>query len=322
VFRTVLNPGFYHGEGKREPFFEGWYFKLVDAPESCRYAVIPGVFIGKDSHAFIQVLDGNLARSRYFRFDFDSFTASQDPFEVSIGNNRFSETGIALDIDEPEGALSGHVRFSGLNPWPVSVGSPGAMGWYAWIPFMQCYHGVLSLDHDLAGGLTIDGESFDFAGGRGYIEKDWGRAFPKGYVWLQSNHFATPGSSVTCSVAVIPWMGRAFRGYIIGLWHGGRLYRFATHTGARIEQLDIGETSLGIRVRNRTHRLHIHAQRAQGGLLHEPTGASMLQRVEETMLATVAVTLSDLDGQVLFEEEGRNAGLEVQGSLDTLMALK
>ena len=23
------------------------------------------------------------------------------------------------------------------------------MGWYAWVPFMECYHGVLSLDHTI-----------------------------------------------------------------------------------------------------------------------------------------------------------------------------
>jgi hypothetical protein len=32
----------YHGHGKRPPFFEGWYYKLVSADETQRYAVIPG----------------------------------------------------------------------------------------------------------------------------------------------------------------------------------------------------------------------------------------------------------------------------------------
>jgi hypothetical protein len=322
VFRTILNPGHFHGLGKQPPFFEGWYFKLVDKNEGFRYAVIPGVFIGEDPHAFIQVLDGNRARSRYFRFDFESFKASDNAFEISIGNNRFSETGLVLDIAEPEGVLSGEVGFDGLNPWPVSLASPGAMGWYAWLPFMQCYHGVLSLDHGLRGGLDIDGRTIDFTGGRGYIEKDWGKAFPQGYVWFQSNHFAARGTSVFGSIAVIPWLGRAFRGFIIGLWHDGKLFRFATHTGARLEHLEIGDETLEISVRSRRHRLRIVARRAQGGLLHEPTGASMLQRVEETMLATVAVTLSEIDGDVLLEQEGRNAGLEVQGNLDMLLALR
>ena len=31
--RAVWQPAMYHGHGKRKDFFEGWYFKFVDAPE-------------------------------------------------------------------------------------------------------------------------------------------------------------------------------------------------------------------------------------------------------------------------------------------------
>ena len=36
-------------------------------------------------------------------------------------------------------------------------------------------------------------------GGRGYIEKDWGQAFPRAWIWTQSNHFGAdaPGTSLT-----------------------------------------------------------------------------------------------------------------------------
>jgi len=36
--RTLWKPALYHGDGARPPFFEGWYFKLVDATEAHRYA--------------------------------------------------------------------------------------------------------------------------------------------------------------------------------------------------------------------------------------------------------------------------------------------
>ncbi len=106
------------------------------------------------------------------------------------------------------------------------------MGPYSFAPFMECYHGVLSFDHDMNGTLIMNGESVNFDGGRGYIEKDWGRAFPRAWVWGQSNHFDHPGTSITISVATIPWLRTSFRGFIIGLWHDRKLYRFATYTGA------------------------------------------------------------------------------------------
>lgn len=60
----------------------------------------------------------------------------------------------------------------------MTVRSPGIMGWYAWVPTMECYHGVVSLDHAISGKLMIEDQAHDFNGGRGYIEKDWGKSFP------------------------------------------------------------------------------------------------------------------------------------------------
>jgi len=144
------------------------------------------------------------------------------------------------------------------------------MGWYAWMPFMECYHGVVSLDHGIEGRLTVNGQTIDFGGGRGYTEKDWGQAFPQAWIWYQTNHFDQPGISLTSSVAIIPWIGRSFPGFITGLWHGGVLYRFATYTGASIERLEITDRQACLTVRNKHHRLEMVATRAEGGLLHAP----------------------------------------------------
>ena len=70
--RSALHPAAYHGHGKKPPFFEGWYYKIVDATEEQRFAIIPGVFLSDDPdrhHAFVQVLDCLLAWSdaRYER---------------------------------------------------------------------------------------------------------------------------------------------------------------------------------------------------------------------------------------------------------------
>ena len=113
------------------------------------------------------------------------------------------------------------------------------MGWYAWVPKMECYHGVLGFDHQITGSLEFNGTELDFTNGRGYIEKDWGVAFPEGYVWMQSNHFNRPRVCLTASIAMIPWLGSAFRGFIVGLWIDRQLYRFATYTGAKTDLIEI-----------------------------------------------------------------------------------
>ena len=73
--------------------------------------------------------------------------------------------------------------------------SPNSMGFFAYFPFMQCYHEIVSMSHSLNGSLNFS-EAIDFSGGEGYIEKDWGTSFPKEYVWIQSNNFEKSDASI------------------------------------------------------------------------------------------------------------------------------
>lgn len=315
--RNTLHPARYHGRlrGQRPPFFEGWYFKIVDATEQHRYSFIPGIFWSGRPHAFIQVLDGMAGTAYYHEYPIDMFWAAEDRFDVHLGGSRFNHNGVTLLIDRPDQQINGSIQFGGVTPWPVTLTSPGIMGWYAWVPFMECYHGVVSLDHAVYGSLTIDGREIDFTGGRGYIEKDWGRAFPEAWIWFQSNHFGQKGISLTGSIAIIPWTRTAFPGFIIGLWLDEQLYRFATYTGAKIERLLVTDRTIDWVVVDKRYRLEMFVTQgaeSEFGLLKGPDTFEMGKRVAETLSATVRATLTERrGGRVLFEGTGRYAGLEV-----------
>jgi hypothetical protein len=325
--KTTMNPAAYHGHGKKPPFFEGWYYKIVDAKECRRYAVIPGVFKSVDPgkhHAFVQVLDGTTGFSTYHHYPAEEFWAAEGMLDLRIGPNRFAEDSISLEIESPERTVHGELSFRSLTPWPVRLTAPGTMGWYAWVPFMECYHGVVSLDHRIEGQLKIDGERIDFTGGRGYTEKDWGQAFPSAWIWFQSNHFEQPGTSLTASMAHIPWVGSSFPGFIIGLWHDGQLYRFATYTGADTSRLEIDDEAVLWTVQDRQNRLEMRATRPEGGLLQAPTPEDMGRRIVETLSAEVGVRLSAaVDGswREVFAGSGKHGGLEAVGDLDRLRAM-
>jgi tocopherol cyclase len=323
-FQKVFHPEWYHGHGKQPPFFEGWYFKLIDAAEKYRYAVIPGIFLSHDRekhHAFVQVLDGQTGASSYFTYPPEQFVAAEDDFDVRVGPNHFRADCISLNLEGDELALKGELNFSNLSPWPVTMNAPGIMGWYGWVPIMECYHGVVSLDHTINGSLILDGNTLDYEGGRGYIEKDWGQSFPSAWVWMQSNHFGYPGTCLTASVAVIPMMGRKFPGHIIGVWHDKTLYKFAKYTGAIIEKLAVTDEHVTWVVSDNRYRLEIFATRSGGGLLHAPSRTEMHKRVMETLQSKVEIRLSHLTGAnaEIFHGTGRNAGLEVQGDLSMLL---
>jgi len=318
--QSIHNPGMYHGLNKKPPFFEGWYYKLVSADESQKIAIIPGVILGKEGHAFIQILDSAQSSTHYFSFPLGDFTSDSSQYDIHIGQNHFNLNRLSVNVQRSEGQLFGEIQLGSLNPWPVSFFSPGVMGWFAWVPRMECYHGVLSFDHHLEGKLTLNGKTMDFSGGRGYMEKDWGKSFPAAWVWFQSNHFNLKSSCITASVAIIPWLGSSFRGFIVGLWLDGRLHRFTTYNGGQIESFEITDNNINWVLRNRNHRLFLNAFRGEGGILRGPTHLDMGKRVLETLNATIHVKLENHKGEVIFDDTGEHAGLEVIGDLPRLIA--
>jgi tocopherol cyclase len=314
----------YHGFGKRRRFFEGWYFKCVSPARDAVYAVIPGVSLGANGkqHAFIQILDGLKRTSTYHSYEIGEFSSTNDRFDIRIGPNHFSLDHISLDV-AAEVPVRGELSFRDIHAWPVHTFSPGVMGPYALVPAMECYHGVLSFNHRLDGTLSVAGREIDFTGGKGYIEKDWGRSFPKAWVWTQTNHFDEPDACLTASVARIPWLGSSFTGHIVGLWLRGHLYRFATYTGAKVGRLKVSQDEVMLTVEDRRHALEIRCRRQEGAILAAPSEGEMTGRIVEAMTATVDVCLSaKVTGGLtrVFADTGRLASLEVAGDINLLLA--
>jgi hypothetical protein len=326
-FDETMHPAWYHSAIATPPYFEGWYFKCVSPDQGARYAIIPGIFLNHDparEHAFVQVFDGVTGRATYHRYPAREFVLTPGTFDLRVGPNHFTLRGFQLDIDDrtpgSERRVRGDVQFGALSPWPVSITAPGIMGPFGWIPVMECYHGLLSFDHALYGALEDDGVQADFTGGRGYIEKDWGRSFPAAWVWMQTNHFSTPETSLCASIAIIPSFGSWFPGFIVGLRHLGRLYRFTTYAGGRATRLEVDGARVFWTLVNATHRIEITATRAEASILPGPSRDDMGKRVPETIRASIEVKLMELSGDVVFHEHGSAAALEIAGEIERLQA--
>lgn len=321
--RSTWYPDEYHGWGYTRRYFEGWYYKIVSADERLAMAFIPGIAMSAagERHAFVQVMDGTHCRAAYHQFMAADFRPAERQFAVEVGQNYFSAANMRLDLPD----VLGELQFHHTVPWPKMLGAPGIMGWYSFVPFMECNHGVISMHHRLEGSLRIrdrpDGpaRTVDFSGGKGYIEKDWGRSFPRAYVWLQTNHFATTGqASLMASVAHIPWLHSHFVGFISGLWLEGRLFKFATYTGAH-KHLDIGADTVTLIFKNPRTELRILARHAPGTALVLPISGEMTGKINESLQATVEVELLE-NGRRIFEDTGRHAGLEVAGEVQAVLA--
>lgn len=301
-------------------YFEGWYFKLASSAGAV-IAFIPGVSLSRDPHAFIQVNDGPAKQGRYFRFPLSSFRASApgEDFLIEIGGNVFSREGLDVDLSEGGARYRARVCFDGAVGFPPRPLSPGIMGWYSFLPFMECYHGLASLSHGLSGFVEAPSGKIDLDGGRGYIEKDWGRSFPESWVWMQTNLFEGQDASFMLSIAKIPWLGRSFAGFLSFLRFGGRTRVFATYNGARVREALLGTSSFEALIERGSQRLRLRAEYGASGTLSAPVDGRMARPIKESVDSRVSVEFRDGKDGSSFSGTGTAAGLEMVGPIEGLL---
>ncbi|MFP4562108.1 MAG: tocopherol cyclase family protein [Spirochaetia bacterium] len=317
----LYNPAVFQGSLRKNRYFEGWYLKHVTADGSDSLALIPGISLdrrpGEDrSCSFIQVIHGAEGRTWWLEYPDSEFSLSRRSFEIGVGDSRFGLDGLSVTASGAGIEIAGELRYSNPVEYPVTLLSPGIMGPYRFVPFMECYHGVVSVDHQLEGSIALNGRTIDFSGGRGYIEKDWGSSFPEAWIWAQCNTFSRgDGASFMFSLAKIPWMGRYFLGFLCFFYENGTFHRFTTYTKAGISRIDYDGRRLAARIRGGKGEegceLVFEAVKRRFGDLKAPNRGGMSRTIKESVDSDISVRLSGPGGTVLFEDTGSRAGLEV-----------
>ncbi len=309
---SVFRPWAFQGSLTRKNYFEGWYFKHVSADRRQVWSFIPGISLSPEGrHAFIQVLNGRTGESQVYEYEVEAFSASGKELNVHIGKSSFTSEGVALELMNKSQKITGTISYASLEQYPSSLFNPGIMGWYSFVPFMECKHGVVSMYHTLKGEIYIDDTYVDFDGGTGYIEKDWGSSFPESWIWLHCNTFDSTHSSFTFSVAKIPWLGSYFIGFISFLNIEGKFINLSTWSKAHIEKLAYANNNIKIKITNKKYILEVEALNHQAGPLKAPVLGSMTRIIKETVDATLFLKLSDHAGNTLFHDKGTRAGMEL-----------
>ena len=308
----LFHPEVFQGNLSGKRYFEGWYFKNVSADLDQVYSFIPGVALNKDHpHAFIQVINGIINDTYYVEYPLAEFKFRRDKFWVKVGKSEFSADNMQLDIESPDIAVKGNLSYSGRVKYPSSILSPGIMGWYSFVPFMECKHGVVSVNHSISGNLNVNGLIHDFNSGKGYIEKDWGRSFPEAWIWMQSNNFDQPEVSIMLSIAKIPWLGSHFTGFLGFMYVDGQFYPFSTYNGSKITTCKLVNGELIISIKHKKYILDIKTTVKSAGILKAPQSGNMERHIKESIDSELRVNLSTVDGKNIFQGTGHRAGLEV-----------
>lgn len=305
--------------GKTCRYFEGWYFKQATSNGKA-LSLIPGIAFDEQGggKSFIQILDGSAGESFFAEFPTDSFHASDRLLEISVGKSFFNSQGAHLDIDQPGISLQGDVSFGNFSSLPRTLFAPTVMGPYAYIPGMECCHGLISMDHALSGTITLNGRCYDFSGGNGYLEKDWGRSFPSSWVWSQSNSFAEGGTSLMFSAARIPWRKQFFTGFLCVFFHRGKFYKFMTYNGSSLDCLSVKGDNLNAQFTGGGYTLSVKGLICRSGLLKAPVNGSMSRAIAESLSSELEVKLISKDGEFIFDGTGFSAGIEAAGDLSEI----
>ena len=313
----MKNPAFFKGTRKKKQYFEGWYFKCISADRRNAIALIPGMAVdphGK-KHSFIQVINAVTGKTQYHHFLYEEFSSPTDRFAVDIGKNHFDSDGFNVDVEADEyPPVKGSLRFSQVHKYPVSSLKPGIMGPFDFIPFMECYHAIIHLTHDISGQLELDGEVLDFDGGSGYIEKDYGRSFPQTYVWLQASHFEGHNASFVFSRARIPFLGKEFPGFFAYFTDFGDItLKFATYNRSKLTDWMVDSEKLtcsGV-LSGPFGKLIFDAKMSGGGKLRAPLDGLMDREIIESITAVVRVKVLDRKERLIFDSISSEAGMEI-----------
>ncbi|MBF8807547.1 MAG: hypothetical protein IC227_03090 [Enterococcus lacertideformus] len=308
----IATDKFFQGENKTYPFFEGWYFKHQIAQEV--YAFIPGYSIAKngETNPFIQVISHD--HSEIFFFDSNQLFVAKNHLSIKIGENFFSEKGLSLSLSSPNLTIMGAIDYGEFAPLKRTSYAPSIMGPFSYVPFMECYHGILSMKHSLKGNLLWNEQMIDFTGGTGYLEKDWGNSFPATYLWAQCNQFAALDAQFFFSAAEIPFLSGRFLGMIAVLQIDGEEYRFGTYYGAKILDITQKEKNLVIKIRQQKLEMMIEVLKSEGHPLMAPDKGLMNRVIREKASTDITVRLQK-KGKEIFNQKGKSAGFEEVGKL-------
>lgn len=311
IFR-LYNPSVFQGSLSKKNYFEGWYFKHVSAGLKDVFSFIPGISLNdRDPHAFIQVINGATGESSYIPYTLSQFSWRTDTLYLRIGKSVFTDKFISPEIRDGSIKITGRIDYHNVVKYPVKPFSPGIMGWYSFVPFMECKHGIVSVNHDLTGGIFVNDIPVDFDHGKGYIEKDWGTSFPESWLWIQANNFNDHNTCLHFSVAKIPWRGKYFIGFIAFLYYSGRFFLFSTYNNSRITELSHTGNSIFIVLENRHNTLKIHSGRGFTGELKAPVAGRMTRRIRESIDSRVSLALYNSEKNVVYTDSSSRAGIEL-----------
>ncbi len=340
----------YHWDGGRDRFFEGWYYRVtlpeiaqtfafmysIDDPAGraagSRYSGGAAQILGPDDRYLWQTFPdaagfwaaaGELALGHWGRH-----CRSERPHLLPVTDFAATVTaGYQATARLNQGAIADPAR-GGSCRWCYRIepvygwGNPerpqrSTGGWLSFFPLFEPGWQVLLAYGRATGWIEWLGERYAFTDAPAYGEKNWGRAFPLKWFWLNCNSFAGEPQDLALTAAAgrreAPW-GIEEVG-AIGLHYRGQFFEFVPWNARICWQVEPwGRWQMSAQTGDWEIELLGTCDRP-GTPLRAPTATGLQFCCRDTMLGTITLRLRNRhSGQLLLDAQSALGGLEVGGS--------
>lgn len=279
--------------------FQGWYLK-IQGEDALVIACIIGIQKGSDgTSAFLQIIDTVRKKSQMITYAIDDFYYQANPFFVSLPDCELSDHHFLVNYED----VHIDVEFPHTREFHSSLYAPTIMGPFAYLPFLECVHGIESLYSKVKGKVQLKDKKIDHFCGIGYRESDRGISFPSNYIWF---HSMSKEEEVSCVVAIanIPLSSFSFQGIICCVSFVDQQYVFATYYGAKCSKLNTWKakdcTVYLIELTQRNRRLSLEVHQKDPYPLASPIQGKMAGRVYESLNSIAYIQLYEKE-KLVFE---------------------
>lgn len=284
---------------RKRNYFEGWYVRILDQAQGLNVALIfAKTHFHKDPHAFLQIFDAVAGTNRYLRFPLASFSFEDGC--VRIGEQTLSPEHIHVS----EADVSVTLTISN----PVELGKKSAMGPLLALP-LECYQEVIYMAARVAGSVRLGTKTITIENGQSYMEKTYGRRFPKRWFWLQANRF---DEQVAISLAggKVPTLLFKKFGYFFILHLPQKTLVLATYNFARLKFSEQADGTIWFSLKKGRYKIHMVARQIHPVVLVGPQKhGEMTLDVPESLESTVHLEVYDRH-KLIYEGFSEAAGFE------------
>lgn len=222
------------------PWFEGWYVRITDENLHRSFAVIVAsqtargerYIPGQGNHGYLAILlqDGEGQKTQSFEsFPEKTFLQVEGQslgFQKTKNNSNFAWEAPQQGFFTPQGfdlQIPGQIRvrasLGGSKNWSQDWENWGPEGFGVFFKFLPLHWFVESLASSSQYEITFvdeGGELKTLSGkGHAHIEKNWGKAFPQAWIWIQA-HDEGRKSSVAMAGGILSLGPVALKTYLAG----------------------------------------------------------------------------------------------------------